>query len=154
MNLLDTLPDLGISVSNVDGRPVYRVWVEADETVGHYADWLGLGSSRSIRQLNNIQSSARLRIGQLLTLPVESANQVEAFEKKRVEYHQVLAEELKSNYQLAGISQYKVAPGDSVWSMSQQSGFPVWLFYRFNPGLKISNLQGGQTVLLPVLEPL
>ena len=85
---------------------------------------------------------------------MESAAQVDAFEKKRVEYHQVLAEELKAHYQLAGINRYKVVPGDSVWSMSQESGFPVWLFYRLNPGLKISSLQRGQTVLLPVLEPL
>ena len=79
---------------------------------------------------------------------------MDAFEKKRAEYHQVLAEELKSNYQLAGINRYRVRAGDSVWSMSQESGFPVWLFYRLNPELKISNLRGGQTVLLPVLEPL
>lgn len=150
-NLLDALPDLSISVSDQNGQPVYRIWVEADETLGHYADWLGLSSTSPLRQLNNL-SRSQLRMGKALRLPISKANQVAGFEQKRVEYHQVLSEELKANYTLSGVQKYKVKSGDSVWLLSDQLGFPVWLFYRLNPELKISRLKIGQDVILPELR--
>ena len=150
-NLLDTLPDLGVSVTDSNGSPVYRIWVEADETLGHYSDWLGLGSTKRIRQLNKLKSG-QLRIGQILTLPISTAESVQQFEQKRIEYHQVLSESLKTYYTLEGIEKYTVQSGDSVWSLSQKSGFPVWLFYRLNPRFKISSLNRGQIVLIPNLQ--
>ena len=153
VNLLDTLPDLGLSVSGNESNPVYRIWIEADETIGHYADWLGLGSTRKIRELNKISNNTNLRIGASLSLPVDSAETAARFEQKRVEYHQVLSELLKEHYTLNGIEKHKVVSGDSIWSLSIESGFPVWLLFRLNPQLKISTLKIGQLVLLPKLEP-
>ncbi len=151
-NLLDTLPELGVSVSNSAGVAVYRVWVEADETIGHYADWSGLGRTKKIRQLNKMTATAILPIGKLIELPFDNAQQIESFERHRIEYHQVLSEELKTHYQLVDIKKYQVVAGDSVWSLSNQFEFPLWLFYRINPALKISTLLQGQEVLLPVLS--
>ncbi len=151
-NLLDTLPDLSISISESGGNPVYRIWIEADETLGHYSDWLGMGSTKTLRSLNKITSDKSLRIGQLLKLPVESADMVSRFEQKRMEYHQVLSESLKEHYDLVGIEKYRVLSGDSVWSLSNSSGFPVWLLYRLNPKLKLANLRVGQEIILPKLK--
>ncbi len=150
-NLLDTLPDLGISVSESSGEPVYRIRVEADETLGHYADWLGLGSTRKLREMNNT-TAKRLRIGQSLKLPVRSGDAVQSFEQKRIEYHQVLSESLKSHYTLTGVGRHRVKPGESLWSLSNEHGFPVWLFSRLNPEVKVHRLQVNQTVLLPKLQ--
>jgi membrane-bound lytic murein transglycosylase D len=150
-NLLDTLPDLRLSVAEYGGQPVYRIWVEADETMGHYADWLGSTSTREIRSLNKLKQS-QLRIGQLLQLPISSGAAVEQFENKRTEYHLVLSEELKSHYSLVGLTKYTVRAGDTVWSLSKDSGFPVWLFYRLNPQFKILSLRVGQSILLPDLQ--
>ncbi len=150
-NLLDTLPDLSVSVSESSGEPVYRIRVEADETLGHYADWLGLGSTRKLRKLNNT-TAKRLRIGQSLKLPIKSGNAVQTFEQKRIEYHHVLSEELKSHYTLTGVRKRQVRPGETLWSLSNEFGFPVWLFYRLNPTLEIRQLQANQTILLPKLQ--
>ncbi len=150
-NLLDTLPDLRVSVAESGGQPVYRISVEADETMGHYADWLGLTSTRGIRSLNKLKQS-QLRIGQLLQLPISSGSIVEQFENRRTEYHLVLSEELKSHYDLVGLVKYTVRGGDTVWSLSKDSGFPVWLFYRLNPQFKVLGLRVGQSVLLPDLQ--
>lgn len=151
-NLLDALPDLSVSVADSNGSPVYRIWIEADETLGHYSDWLGLRSTKDIRQLNNIKSIITLRIGRRLKLPINSGDMVETFEQKRIEYHQVLSESLKEHYELSGIDRYSVKSGDSVWSLSNELGFPIWLFYRLNPSLKLSGLAINQEILLPKLQ--
>ncbi|WP_424946143.1 LysM peptidoglycan-binding domain-containing protein [Candidatus Spongiihabitans sp.] len=151
-NLLDTLPDLSISITGSSGNPVYRIRVEADETLGHYSDWLGLGSTKAIRKLNQLSYGHTLHLGRVLKLPVTSGDQVTAFERKRIEYHQVLSEALKEHYSLAGIDRYTVQSGDSIWLLSRQSEFPVWLLYRLNPVLKLSSLKTGQEILLPKLQ--
>ena len=150
-NLLDTLPDLSVSVSESSGEGIYKIRVEPDETLGHYADWLGMGSTRKLRKLNNT-TAKRLRIGQSLKLPIKSGNAVQTFEQKRIEYHQVLSEELKSHYTLTGFEKHRVRPGETLWSLSNEYGFPVWLFDRLNPGLENHRLQTNQTILLPKLR--
>ena len=151
-NLLDTLPDLSIRVGSEGGNPVYYIFVEVDETLGYFADWLGVGSSSQLRKANKIPSSSRLRLGQRIVLPKLSPNQVASFEQKRVDYHQVLSESLKENYQLVGLNDYKVKPGDSLWNMSRDLGFPLWLIYRLNPELRLSGLATGKVIKLPQLR--
>ena len=151
-NLLDTLPDLSISISGSPEQPAYRIQVEADETLGHYADWLGLGSTKTLRTLNRLAYKQTLHVGRTLKLPTISGSKVSAFERKRSEYHQVLSESLKEHYSLVGIEKYTVQSGDSVWLVSKQSGFPLWLLYRLNPLLKRSSLKVGQAILLPKLQ--
>ncbi len=151
-NLLDTLPDLSISISGVPEQPIYQIQVETDETLGHYADWLGMRSTKVLRRLNKLSYKQTLPIGRTLKLPAISGNQVITFERKRSEYHQVLSESLKEHYSLVGIEKYTVQQGDSVWLISNQSGFPLWLLYRLNPDLKHVNIQIGQVILLPKLH--
>ena len=151
LNLLDTLPDLAIRVSDVGGEPVYAVRVEADETLGHFADWLGVRTS-ALRDLNRLRGNQPLAIGRRLLLPVEDANMAERFEQRRSDYHQVLIESLKEHYDLVGVESYIVRRGDSPWSLSTRLGFPVWLLYHFNPALRGESLQAGQVVSLPRLR--
>ncbi len=151
LNLLDTLPDLAIRVSDVGGEPVYAVRVEADETLGHFADWLGVRTS-ALRDLNRLRGNRPLAIGRRLLLPVEDANMAERFEQRRSDYHQVLIESLKEHYDLVGVESYIVRRGDSPWSLSTRLGFPVWLLYHFNPALRGGSLQAGQVVSLPRLR--
>lgn len=151
-NLLDTLPDLGISVSGAAESPAYTVRVEADETLGHFADWLGIGGSASLRTINNLRYGRPIAIGQRLRLPVKDARMVERFEQRRTDYHQVLSESLKEHYDLVGIENHIVRRGDSPWSLSAQLGFPIWLLYRLNPTLRDARLLPGQILLLPKLR--
>lgn len=152
LNLLDTLPDLTIAVTHTSGQPVYSVRVEADETLGHFADWLGMDDLRAVRNLNNLFGTHSIATGRQLLLPVRDAKMAEQFEERRTEYHQVLSESLKEHYNLVGIESYTVKRGDSLWLLSQQLGFPVWLLYRVNPSLRDTPLKPGQTVALPKLK--
>ncbi|MBX2869009.1 MAG: LysM peptidoglycan-binding domain-containing protein, partial [Acidiferrobacterales bacterium] len=61
-------------------------------------------------------------------------------------------ENLKENYQLVGLNDYKVKPGDSLWNMSRDLGFPLWLIYRLNPELRLSGLSTGKVIKLPQLR--
>ena len=151
-NLLDTLPDLSIRVGSASGKPAYYIYVEVDETLGHYADWLGIGGSRILRQLNGLSGRSALQLGQRLRLPEITPETVSRFEQKRTEYHQVLSETLKENYQLVGIENYTVKSGESLWDMSQRLGFPLWLLYRLNPELRHTGLSAGRSIRLPQLR--
>ncbi len=151
LNLLDTLPDLGIKVTSVAGKPVYAVRVEADETLGHFADWLGIGRVSTLRDMNGLRGRRTIAIGRRLVLPVKDAKMVERFEQRRSEYHQVLSEQLKEHYNLVGSESYTVKKGDSPWSLSTRRGFPVWLLYRLNPSLRDAQLKPGQRLALPKL---
>ena len=155
-NLLDTLPDLGIHVSidadASDEKPIYSVRVEADETLGHFADWLGIVGTARLRAMNHLRSGRSIAIDQRLILPVTDAQMVERFEQRRTDYHQVLSESLKEHYDLVGIANHTVQRGDSAWSLSEQLGFPVWLLYRLNPILRDAPLVPGQVVVLPKLK--
>ena len=150
-NLLDTLPDLSVAVTDLNGYPVYSIRAEADETLGYYADWLGLGSTREIRNLNGLSSRENLGIRRLIKLPISSASQVSRFERRRTEYHQVLREELKEHYTLTGVSRHTIKKGETVWNLSVTVGFPVSLFYKLNPNLNTRGLVAGEQVLLPKL---
>ena len=150
-NLLDTLPNLEINITSRGDQPIYFMHVETDETLSHYADWLGLRSIRQLLRLNKLNSSRALPIGKRLVLPIDNARQVSEFEQKRTEYHQILSESLKENYALAGIESYRVKSGDSIWSMSNRLGFPLWLIYRLNPNLRSASLAAGQVIKLPRL---
>jgi len=153
VNLLDTLPDLSIRVGSEGGNPTYYVFVEVDETLGHFSDWLGIGGSSTLRKTNRLKSSTSLRLGQRIVLPNITPQTVARFEQMRLEYHQVLSEKLKENYQLVGIDNYEIKQGESLWYMSKQFGFPLWLIYRLNPELRLNPaLSTGQIIKLPQLK--
>ncbi len=152
VNLLDTLPDLSIRVGSESGKPVYYIFVEVDETLGHYADWLGIGGSRLLREINKLTTRTALQLGQRLRLPEITSETVSRFEQMRSEYHQVLSENLKENYHLVGIENYTVKSGESLWDMSRRLGFPLWLLYRLNPELRATGLSAGRSIRLPQLR--
>ena len=151
-NLLDTIPDLSVRVSQTGSTPAYSIIAMAEETLGHYADWLGIGYAGPVRKLNSMSVKASLSIGRKIKLPIDSVEQISRFERKRVEFHQILNEELKENYQLVEIRSHVVKKGDTVWNLATEVGFPVSLFYRLNPDLLRISLVPGQQVLIPILR--
>ena len=52
-----------------------------------------------------------LASGDALLLPVTDAAHQEAFERRREEYHQVLVEEFKENFEVTGSEDYKIESG-------------------------------------------
>jgi len=146
--------DLLIQLSEKKGKTQYSVVVEPDESLGLYANWLGLRSASSIRKLNKLKSSRHVRIGKIIYLPVKKQEQQEKYNQQRLDYHRELQDEFRSNFKIAGVDVYKIRFGDSAWSISLKQGVPLWLLKRYNPKLFSTQSQPGDTISIPVIETL
>ena len=144
--------DLLIQLSEKSGKIRYSIVVEPDESLGLYANWLGLRSASSIRKLNKLKSSRNVRIGKIIYLPVKKQEQKEQFNQQRLDYHQELQDEFRTRFKIAGVEAYKIERGDSAWSISIKQAVPLWLLKRYNPKLFGTQSQPGDTIILPVIE--
>ncbi len=140
--------DVTVSVSNRNGKSVHTIRVEPEETLGHYADWLGIGSTRSIRRLNGIAPGRPIRIGQRLVLPVATEEARSGFEEKRLEYHRTLVDEFSQHYEVLSVEQYVVKGGDTMWRIAHEFELPYWVLTRLNPRVRNPNI--GDQVLVPI----
>jgi len=137
--VLDKAIDLRVQTGSKNGKVSYYVTVESSETLGHYADWLGIGTSQTLRKLNGLSNNRSVRAGERLDLPIKTAETLEGFQRKRQEYHRLLVEEFKERFEVIGLENYLLKAGDSPWKISQKFQLPVWLLIRFNPGLRHEN---------------
>ena len=146
--------DLLIQLSEKSGKTRYSIVVEPDESLGLYANWLGLRSSSSIRKLNKLKSSRHVRIGKVIYLPIKKQTQKENYNQQRLDYHRELQDEFRANFKITGVETYKVRLGDSAWSISIKQGVPLWLLKRYNPKLFSTLSQVGDVINIPVIETL
>ena len=146
--------DLLIQLSEKDGKTRYSVVVEPDESLGHYANWMGIRSASRIRQMNKIKSSRKVRIGKVVYLPVKNTAQQEKFDQQRLDYHRELQDEFRLRFKISGVETYKIRSGDSAWSISIKQGVPLWLLKRYNLKLFTTQSQPGDEIDLPVIETL
>jgi membrane-bound lytic murein transglycosylase D len=127
--------------------------VAAAETLGHYADWLGVGATR-LREINGLRASSSVVIGQRLRLDFRRVSH-EQFEQRRREYHERLQAEYFATHRITGTEVYIARRGDSLWSLTKgDAGIPVWLLQQFNPDLDFGDLKPGAQVILPRVETL
>ncbi len=148
----DAQPALAIDRAN----PVrYRVdakgyiTVQPDETIGHYASWLGVPPSRLLA-LNGLRK-ARVPIGRRLKLDFSKTPSA-AFEQRRLAYHQEVQREFFDSHRVAGTEQVVLRKGDTLWGLSR-GGVPVWLLHHYNPDLDLAALRPGVRVTIPRLSP-
>jgi membrane-bound lytic murein transglycosylase D len=124
------------------------VTVQAAETLGHYADWLGV-SSEMLRTLNKLHKKAMVTLGHRVKLDFSKVTP-EQFEATRREYHQHLQEDYFAAHRIAGTENYSVKHGDSLWVIAQQHGdLPVWLVTQYNPDVDFSDVRPGTVITLP-----
>ncbi len=127
--------------------------VAVAETLGHYADWLGVAATR-LRELNGLRARSSVVIGQRLRLDFRRATR-EQFEQRRREYHEQLQAEYFATHRITGTEIYIARRGDSLWSLTKgDAGIPVWLLQQFNPDLDFGDLKPGAQVILPRIETL
>lgn len=120
------------------------------ETLGHYADWLGIRTQR-LRDINGLAFRTPVEIGKRLKLDLGKVG-VEAFEVKRVEYHRAQQEAFFRSNTIRGLREHVVKRGESVWVLAlRQYNVPLWLFRQYNPELDMHNVRPGTVVKLPVL---
>ena len=128
------------------------VIVQADETLGHYADWSGT-NSQSLRTLNGLRKNAMVTLGHKVKVDLSHVTAAE-FTAKRRDYHQRLQEEFFAAHRIAGTETYTVKRGDSVWVIAQQHGVPVWLVAQYNPDVDFGDVRPGTAIALPRTAPI
>jgi membrane-bound lytic murein transglycosylase D len=125
--------------------------VEAEETLGHYAEWLEVTAGR-IRRLNGFGYGRPLRLGEAIKVPLERVS-AEAFARRRTEYHRQLAEDFFAVYRIEKMITYAVRRGDNIWALARDRfEVPLWLLRHCNEGLDFAALAAGTPLNIPVLR--
>lgn len=126
--------------------------IQASETLGHYADWLGV-RAWDIRRLNNLAYTEPVIIGERLKLAFDKVS-ADAFEVKRREFHLQLQQEFFSQYRIQDVEKYRVKANDNIGSIARSRySTPMWLLRQYNPELDFNRVQIGQEIVFPLLEP-
>lgn len=127
------------------------VEVQASETLGHFADWLGI-RAWDIRRLNNMAYQDPVIVGKRLALDFSKVN-INEFERMRREFHSNLQQEFFSNYRIQGVEQYEIKRNDNIGAIARNRySTPIWLLRQYNPELDFNRIQIGQQVVFPLLE--
>jgi membrane-bound lytic murein transglycosylase D len=125
--------------------------VAGAETLGHYADWLGLTAAR-LRTLNNMSFRTPLSIGRRLTLDYSKVDRA-TFELRRRDFRDRLQADYFASRRIIGTSNYPTRRGDSLWSVTLRSpGVPSWLLQQYNPDVDFNSLRAGTILVLPRVE--
>ncbi|TLY68185.1 MAG: LysM peptidoglycan-binding domain-containing protein [Gammaproteobacteria bacterium] len=125
--------------------------VAGDETLGHYADWLGV-STQHVRELNRFKFHRPVLIGQRIKLDFRKVSR-EAFEANRREYHRQLQAAYFAAHRIVGTEVYIARPGDSVWTLTQRTAqMPMWLVQQYNPDVDLADLRAGTQIVMPRVE--
>ena len=124
--------------------------VVADETIGHYADWLGVPAG-TLRGLNRMHGHNTVLVGRSFKLTFAKVSR-EQFEARRREYHQKLQTDFFAAHHIVGAERYVARRGDSLWSVTQRGALPAWLLQQYNPDVDFADLRPGTQIMLPRLD--
>ena len=125
--------------------------VAAAETLGHYADWLGVRAS-DLRRINHMRFGLPVIVGHRIRLDFRRVPAGE-FEARRREYHQALEASYFAAHRIAGTEQYVAQRGDSLWTLTQRfSQLPLWLLREYNPDTDFADLRPGTQLVVPRIE--
>jgi len=124
--------------------------VQPLETLGHYADWLGLRTQR-LRDINGFAFRTPVAVGQRIKLEFGDVD-TQTFENLRVDYHRGQQDNFFRKNVITGVTEHTIRSGESIWILSlRQYDVPVWLFRQYNPGFDLHKVTPGTTVRFPTL---
>ena len=125
--------------------------IQASETLGHYAEWLGI-RAWDIRRLNGMAYRDPVIIGDRLRLDFAQVNVAE-FERARREFHSNLQREFFASYRIQDVETYSIRRGDNIGGIARERySTPIWLLRQYNPELDFNRIQIGQEIVFPLLE--
>ncbi|MGD9045817.1 MAG: transglycosylase SLT domain-containing protein [Desulfobacterales bacterium] len=133
------------------GKPIGTIRVEVEETLGHYAEWLGI-TAWEIRRLNGFPYGRAIHLDQRIKIPLHLVSK-EEFEEKRFEYHKELSENFFASYRVEKVKFYFIKKGDTIWELSlEEFEVPLWLIKKYNRDLDFSALMPSQKLNIPIVE--
>ncbi len=120
------------------------------ETLGHYADWLGIRTQR-LRDINGLAFRTPVEVGNRIRLDLAAVD-AKTFEDRRVAFHRVQQDRFFRSNIISGITQHVISAGESIWILSlRKYKVPIWLFRQYNPEVDLHKVRPGITVSFPVL---
>jgi membrane-bound lytic murein transglycosylase D len=120
------------------------------ETLGHFADWLGIRTQR-LRDLNGLAFRTQVEVGQRIKLDLSRADAA-TFEGLRAAWHREQQDVFFRDYRITGVREHVVENGESVWVLAlRRYDVPVWLFRQYNPELDLHRVRKGTRLNFPVL---
>jgi membrane-bound lytic murein transglycosylase D len=136
--------DYGIGTDN-------SIHVAAEETIGHYAQWLNVSASH-LRALNRLGAAAAVPLGRRLKLDFSKTPR-EQFDARRREFHDAMQATFFAAHRITGTQVYVTRRGDSLWAVSQRhGGLPAWLVLHYNPDIDFNALRAGLEIVIPKVE--
>jgi membrane-bound lytic murein transglycosylase D len=125
--------------------------VHALETLGYYAEWLGI-RTQTLRIINNMDFGEHVVSGTRLKVDFSHVSEG-IFESRRLSYHQDLQEKFFHQFRIRDTHPHIVRRGESIWLLAQRKyHVPVWLLRQYNPDLDFHRVSSGAQVNIPVLE--
>ena len=145
--------EMAADPSNYLVREDQTIEVQALETLGHYADWLGIRTQR-LRDINGMPFRQAVMIGRQLKLDFSQVSP-EEFERRRVEYQRQTQEAFFLANQVTDTLEHVVRSGESLWVLAlRRYQVPVWLLRQYNPDLDLDRVMPGTVVKFPRLRPI
>lgn len=129
--------------------------VSVDETIGHYADWLGIPTWR-IRKLNDMGRTSSIRINKKLLVPIDRPDALEQFAAARLEYHMAIEEDFYTQHAVSDVASHTLRRGETLWDICNNSDnpLPLWLFRKYNRHIDLNRLTAGTEVWVPQVREL
>ena len=120
------------------------------ETLGHFADWLGIRTQR-LRDINGLAFRTPVDVGERIKLDLGTIN-AQTFEDRRVAYHRAQQDGFFRENIITGVTEHVISRGESIWVLALRVyDVPVWLFRQYNPEIDLDSVRPGTTVHFPVL---
>lgn len=120
------------------------------ETLGHYADWLGIRTQR-LRDINGLAFRTPVEVGSRIRLDLGRVD-TKTFEDLRTAYHRAQQDSFFQEHVIVGVTEHTIRSGESIWILSlRKYDVPIWLFRQYNPELDLQNVLPGTVVRFPVL---
>lgn len=124
--------------------------VVADETIGHYADWLRVPTA-TLRALNHMRGHSTVLVGRRFKLSFDKVARAQ-FETRRRDYHQKLQTDYFAVHRIVGAEPYVARRGDSLWTVTQRGTLPAWLLQQYNPDVDFAVLRPGTQIMVPRVD--
>lgn len=125
--------------------------IQATETLGHYAEWLGL-RARDLRRINRLQFTTKLVIGNRLRLKFSKADK-KSFLQHRINHHRDLQESYFERFKIVDTQTHIAKRGDSLWILSTRTySLPIWLLRQYNPDYNFDTMLPGHKIIIPNVD--
>jgi len=151
MLTVETQPELAADPADYRVHADGTIIIQAAETLGHYAEWLGVTSKR-LREINRLREGQPLVIGHRFKLDLAKTSRA-SFAHQRVAHHMALQASYFQNVRIEGTREHRVQSGDTLWGLAEQRfGVPLWLLRQYNPDIALDGvLPLGGVISVPVV---